>query len=170
MFDVLNRSLFSVKPSFLMVWRLLLQRTVDVLGCSLHQRSADGWTRDRRSLGDGGQRRRKLFCSSSGERTQLPAQRHHGVHDHLTNQSINQPLRPQSHLAIEHLSVHPFIRHPFIQHIHPNQYQSIHLFIHSGIQMTNSSIYTPKQSSIYPSIHLPILQTIHPFIEHRYLH
>lgn len=74
----------------------LLQSSVDVLSCSLHQSGADGRTRDGHALRDGGEGRRETLRCGTRKRTQLPAQRHHGVHNDLHKSTINHPSEQES--------------------------------------------------------------------------
>lgn len=62
---------------------VLLQGSVNILSCSLHEGVADGGARDGDLLRDGRERRAESLSSWAGHRTQLTAQGHHGVHNHL---------------------------------------------------------------------------------------
>lgn len=66
---------------------VLLQHSVDVLRRSLHQRVANGGAWDGDLLGDGGEGRAEPLGCRAGHGAQLAAQRHHGVHHHLSGKT-----------------------------------------------------------------------------------
>lgn len=83
--------------------RVLLQRSVDVLRCSLHQGVADGGARDGHLLGDGGKGWAEALGGRAGHGAQLAAQGHHGVHHHLTvkaQQVLSQVFNFRRPLAV----------------------------------------------------------------------
>lgn len=63
---------------------VLLQHSVDVLRRSLHQGAANGGAWDGNLLGDGGEGRVEALGGRARHGAQLSAERHHGVHHHLT--------------------------------------------------------------------------------------
>lgn len=72
---------------------VLLQSSVDVLGSSLHEGVTDAGARDGHLLGDGRERRVEPLGRRAGHRTQLAAQRHHRVHDHLRTRGADVSSR-----------------------------------------------------------------------------
>lgn len=62
---------------------VLLQSSVNVLCCPLHEGITDAGARDGHLLGDGWKRRVEPLGCRAGHRTQLAAERHHRVHHNL---------------------------------------------------------------------------------------
>lgn len=62
---------------------VLLQGSVDILSCSLHEGAADGGARDGNLFGNGGERWAESLGSRAGHGAQLAAKRNHRIHHHL---------------------------------------------------------------------------------------
>lgn len=66
---------------------ILLQGSVDILSCSLHEGTADGGARDGNLFRDGGERWAESLGSRAGHWAQLTAKRNHRIHHHLCTTS-----------------------------------------------------------------------------------